>query len=42
MQTNPILSEFKAEILKFEHLDEEVDEIPGSIVVGAIELFTSE
>lgn len=41
METNPILSEFKAEILKFENLDEEVEEIPDSIIVGAIELFAS-
>ena len=37
---NPILSEFKAEILKFEALLEEVDAIPESIRVGAIQLET--
>ena len=40
MKTNPILSEFKAEIFKFELLEEQVNEIPESIIVGAIELFT--
>ena len=40
VETNPILSEFKAEILKFENYFEDVEEIPESIVVGALELFT--
>ena len=42
METKPILSDFKTEILQFEELDEEVDEITPSIIVGAIELFTGE
>lgn len=40
VDSNPILSEFKAEILKFEALLEEVDAIPESIRVGAIVLMT--
>ena len=41
MATNPILSEFKVEIIKFESLAEEVAEVPETITVGAIQLFTS-
>jgi hypothetical protein len=40
VETNPILSEFKAEIHQFEMLEEKVDEINESIIVGAIELYT--
>ena len=38
MESNPILSEFKAKIVEFETLEVQVDEIPPSTVVGAIEL----
>ncbi len=40
MSTNPTLSEFKAEIVKFEKLDEQVEEMSFAYIVGAIELFT--
>ncbi|CAH1796663.1 unnamed protein product [Owenia fusiformis] len=40
VNTDPLLSDFKAEILRFDNLGKEVEEIPPSMVVGAIELFT--
>ena len=39
---DPILSEFKAVIVKFADLIEEVDCLDDSVIVGAIELLTSE
>ena len=35
---NPILSEFKAEIARFQNLNDEVDEILPNIQVGAIDM----
>lgn len=40
LATDPILSEFKAEILHYEKLEQEIEDIGVSIRLGAIELFT--
>ncbi len=40
LTTNPILSEFKAEINKFESLETKISDIEESITVGAIDLYT--
>lgn len=40
MAEDPILSEFKAKCLMFKNLENNIDEIPISEIVGPIELFT--
>ena len=40
VETDPILSEFKAEISRFEEYELQVDDIEQSIINGAIEMNT--
>lgn len=40
LATDPILSEYKAKVAMFKKLEDNIDDIPTSEVVGPIELFT--
>ncbi|XP_074653701.1 dynein axonemal heavy chain 8-like [Tubulanus polymorphus] len=40
VSTDPVLSEFRAEILRYDAIQREIDEIRAKQVVGAIELYT--
>jgi len=38
MQTDPLISEFVIEIRRFDEIEQEIEQIPDSQVVGSLEL----
>lgn len=40
LEANPILSEYKAKVMMFKKLENSIDDIATSEIVGPIELFT--
>jgi len=38
MQSDPLISEFVIEIRRFDEVEQEIEQIPDSLVVGSLEL----